>query len=129
MEDVRRVRCGAAVLLVGVLMLMCETSSADTTIGRWCDRWGTAYKSHRIMTLTIRDDGQIVLFSEFGDGSSLLDGIRERPNGIFEKIGSPYGDKYRIVPSDGNLQLLDDDGLIRVASRLESAPRSGECSP
>ena len=81
------------------------------------------------MTLTIRDDGQIILDSKFGDGSSRVDGIRERPNGVFEKVGSPYGDKYRIVPSDGNLQLIDDDGLIRVASRLENTARIGECSP
>ena len=85
------------------------------------------HEEMRETILTLRDDGQIVLFSEFGDDSSLLDDIRERPNGVFEKVGSPYGDKYRIVPSDGNLQLIDNDGLIRVASRLENTPRQGEC--
>ena len=39
-----------------------------------------------------------------------------------------FGDKYRIVPSTGNLQLLDDDGLsacavIRVATRLAETLR------
>ena len=117
-------------IIVGTLVLLvCTTVAADTTIGRWCDRWGTAYKSHRIMTLTIRDDGQLVLFSKFGDGSSLREEIRERPHGIFEIVGSHYGDKMRIVPSDGNLQLLDRDGLIRIARRLENTARHGECSP
>lgn len=117
-------------IVVGTLtLLVCITTvGAETTVGRWCDRWSAAYKSHRIMTLTIRDDGHIVLLSKFGDGSSSLDEIRERPNGIFEKVGSPFGDKYRIVPSDGNLQLLDRDGLIRVARRFENTARHGECS-
>ena len=110
------------------LLLAWTTASAETTIGRWCDRWGPTLKSHRIMTIAISDDGAIMLTSKFGDGSSLVEKLRERPNGILEKIGSPYGDKYRIVPSDGNLQLLDREGLIRVAARLENTARHGECS-
>ena len=80
------------------------------------------------MTITLSDDGTVMLTSKFGDGSSLVDKLRERPNGILEKIGSPYGDKVRIVPSDGNLQLFDRDGLIRGAARLENTARQGECS-
>ena len=109
------------------LVFACTTATADTTIGRWCDRWSSAYKSHRVMTITIRDDGGIVLSTKFGDGSSRSTPLRERPNGILEKVGSPHWDAYRIIPSDGNLQMLDQDGLIRVGRRLENTARSGEC--
>ena len=115
-------------IIIVALTLVSATATAETTIGRWCDRWAPNQKSHRIMTITLSDDGTIMLTSKFGDGSSLVDKLRERPNGILEKIGSPYGDKVRIVPSDGNLQLFDRDGLIRVAARLENTARQGECS-
>ena len=115
------------VLLGLALVFACTMATADTMIGRWCDRWGSAYKSHRVMTITVRADGEILLSSKFGDGSSRSTPLRERPNGILEKVGSPYGDAYRIVPSDGNLQMLDQDGLIRVGRRLETTARPGEC--
>ena len=109
------------------VLVLAPMAAADTTLGRWCDRWGSAYKSHRIVTLTLRDDGSLVLVSKFVTGNWLRQEIRELPNGIFEKIGNPYKEKVRIIPSDGHLQLLDENGLIRVATRLENTPRPGEC--
>ena len=80
------------------------------------------------MAIVIADNGKVVLQSQFGDGSSSTNELREAAGSIYEKIGSTYGDKYRIIPSTGNLQLLDEDGLVRVAARLENTPRSRECS-
>jgi hypothetical protein len=46
---------------------------------------------------------------------------------MFEIVDSPSGDRYRIVPASGDLQLIDNDGLIRVARRLENRPVPREC--
>ena len=83
---------------------------------------------NRTITIVIADDGKILLTSNFKDGSSSVNELREALGGIYEVIGSSSGDKYRFVASTGDLQLLDDDGLIRVASRLKNAPQSNECS-
>ena len=81
------------------------------------------------MAIVIADNGKVVLQSQFRDGSSSTTReLREAAGSIYEKIGSTYGDKYRIIPSTGNLQLLDEDGLVRVAARLENTPSSRECS-
>ena len=102
----------------------------ESTIGRWCDRMiPNMPKYNRTMAIVISNDGRTLLRAEFGDGSSSTNELRETAGNIYEKIGSATGDKYRIVMSTGDLQLLDQDGLIRVAVRLENTPRSGECSP
>jgi hypothetical protein len=80
------------------------------------------------MAIVVANDGKVVLKSKFGDGSSKTSELREVAGGIYEQIGSAFGDKYRIIPSSGNLQLLDKDGLVRVATRLENVPQIGECS-
>ncbi len=85
-------------------------------------------KYNHIIAIVITDDGKVVRKSKFGDGSSGISELREATGGIYEEIGSGSGDKYRIIPSTGNLQLLDEDGLIRVATRLENTPQSSECS-
>ena len=79
------------------------------------------------MAIVVTDGGTVVLRRAFADGSSLQQKLRERPGGIYEQVGSAWGDKYRIVAGTGNLQLIDDDGLIRVATRLENTPQPGEC--
>ena len=85
-------------------------------------------KFNQTMAIVVGNDGKVVLQSKFGDGSSNTSQLRETAGGIYETVGSGSGDKYRIIPSNGNLQLLDNDGLIRVATRLENTPKSGECS-
>ena len=118
--------------LLSVAFVLAAASSAaadETTMGRWCDRMIPGTPTYnRIMAIVVADGGKIVLRSQFGDGSSSRNELRETAGGIYEKIGSPHGDKYRIIPGTGNLQLLDDDGLIRVATRLENTPSRRECS-
>ena len=70
---------------------------------------------------------RVVLRSKFNDGSSSVQELREAAGSIYVKIGSHTGDKYRIVPNTGDLQLLDNDGLIRMATRLENSPQINEC--
>ena len=120
-----------AVIIVAMFVLAFATDAAEgeTTIGRWCDRMiPNVPKYNYIMAIVITNDGKVMLKSKFNDGSSSINELREAAGNIYEEIGSSYGDKYRIVPSTGNLQLLDEDNLIRVATRLENTPQSNECS-
>jgi len=101
---------------------------AETTIGRWCDKMlPTMPQYNGIMEIVITDSGAIELRTRYGDGSNAVSVLNEQPGGIYAAVGSGSGDKYRVVPSDGNLQLMDNDGLIRVATRLENTPKPGEC--
>ena len=116
-----------------VALVICIISAtglvhAETTIGRWCDKMlPTMPQYNGIMEIVITDDGAIELRTRYGDGSSGVTKLDEQSGGIYAAVGSSSGDKYRVVPSDGNLQLLDSDGLIRVATRLENTPKPGEC--
>ena len=121
----------AIIILVAAFVLIFATDLArsETTIGRWCDRMiPNLPEYNRTITIVIADDGKVLLTSNFKDGSSSVNELREGLDGVYEVIGSSSGDKYRFVASTGDLQLLDDDGLIRVASRLENAPQSNGCS-
>ena len=121
----------AIVLMVAAFVLTLSTESArsETTIGRWCDRMiPNLPEYNRTIAIVVADDGKVLLTSNFRDGSSSVDELRETSGGIYEVIGSSSGDKYRLVPSTGDLQLLDNDGLIRVASRLENSSQRNECS-
>ena len=84
-------------------------------------------KYNQTMAIVIANDGKVMLKSNFNDGSSSINELREAAGSIYEKIGSRSGDKYRIDQSTENLQLLDEDGLIRVATRLENTPQRNEC--
>ena len=106
-----------------------EVAGSEITIGRWCDRMiPNVPKYDSILAIVITSNGEVVLKENYGDGSSGTYELRESGGNIYEKVGSNFGDMYRIVPSTGNLQLLDEEGLIRVARRLENTPQSGECS-
>lgn len=112
-----------------VLAAATSAAAADTIIGRWCNRSISGNpRSNQVLAIVATDAGKVVLISQFGDGSSGTDELRETAGGIYELVGSRSGDKYRIIPSTGNLQLLDADGFIGVATRLENTPRSRECS-
>ena len=113
--------------LIGVYCLCLGSASAETVLGRWCDKSLPSLPQHNsVMTIVITDEGKVMLRERFADGSALEEELREAAGGIYEMAGTD--DKFRIVPSTGNLQLIDNDGLIRTAIRLENTPRSGECS-
>ena len=85
-------------------------------------------KYNRTMAIIVSDTGKVALKSMFNDGSSSTNELREAPGGVYVKVGSSSGDRYRVVPHTGELQLLDNDGLIRLASRLANSPQRNECS-
>lgn len=116
-------------IVVVMILSVPAIAQSETTIGRWCDHMlPNMPKFNYVMAIVVGDDGKVILRSKFGDGSSGTSQLREAGGGIYEMVKSGSGDKYRIIPSTGDLQLLDNDGLVRVATRLENTPKSGECS-
>jgi hypothetical protein len=108
--------------------LLQDPAHAGTTLGRWCDRMLPSMPQYNaIITIRLNASGQAEGHIEFGDGSQTTRALREASGDMFEIIDSPSGDKYRITPASGDLQLIDNDGLIRVARRLENKPVPREC--
>ncbi|MCH7807047.1 MAG: hypothetical protein IH995_07895 [Proteobacteria bacterium] len=118
---------GLLILIVASNLITVEVHSS-TIIGRWCDEMIPSMPQYNgVLSIVISNDGIPLLLSSYNDGSSRENKLREIPGGIYEQIGSATGDKYRIAPSSGNLQLIDNDGLIRTAKRLENSPQLREC--
>lgn len=115
-----------AIILAGVIGS--NPASAETVIGRWCDKQiPTMPQYNNVMTIYVSGLGRVMMRSNYNDGSSSVHELREMGGGVYAHIDSRSGDKYRIVGSSGELQLLDNDGIIRTASRLENTPQRGEC--
>lgn len=103
-------------------------ASDDVVLGRWCDRMVPSMpRMNAVLEIKISDLDGVIIESSFRDGSSLRRVLEERGNEVYADPDSASGDRYRIVSSTGDLQLIDDDGLIRTARRLENVPRAGEC--
>lgn len=115
-------------IALGASLGFIQSAQAETTIGRWCDRMIPNMPQYNtVMEIAITGAGNVELRSNSADGSSSAVALDEQGGGIYQQVDSHTGDQYRIIPSDGNLQLLDDDGIIRVARRLENAPQPDEC--
>ncbi len=99
-------------------------------LGRWCDQMvPNSNKFNRVITILLSKKGIPQVNSKYYDGSASKRNLTDLGNGMFKLNGSKSGDKYRIVPNTGELQLLDNDGFIRTARRLETSSRSGDCLP
>ena len=123
MEDLSR-----AALMLGALLITLPSKASELTVGRWCDKpLASTPKLNNIMEIVVDADGKVILRTKFADGSSLTQVLDEVGNDVYAVVDSPTGDKYRIVPSIGSLQLLDDDGVIRSATRLDNTPQPREC--
>ena len=104
------------------------TVQAEMTIGRWCDiPLASMPDLNSIKEIVITDDGDIELRVRYGDGSSKVEKLAEQSARLYVALNNRHGEKYRIIPANGNLQLLDNDGVFRVATRLENTPQAGEC--
>lgn len=116
------------IFALAVVLGFIQTAQAGTTVGRWCDRMIPSMSQYNtVMEIVITDSGDVELRSSSADGSSSTVALDEQSGGIYRQVDSHTGDRYRIVLSDGNLQLLDDGGIIRVARRLENIPQADEC--
>lgn len=115
-------------LFLGAVALMGlsagPAAAGDLVLGRWCD----ATMSYRgIIEIVITETGEATARYRYGDGSEHERRLIERGQAVYEEVDSPFGDKYRIVPVSGELQLLDREGYIRSARRLQAKPTKGEC--
>lgn len=102
-------------------------AASEVTIGRWCDAFAPAANIAQTIEFVTSKNGSLIVRRSFSDGSGGESVLKELGNETYAEEDASFGEKYRIVPSTGDLQLLDDDGLIRTARRLENAPQEGEC--
>ena len=117
-----------AVAVVLLALLAMSPAYGQTLVGRWCDRMVPNLPNlNSIITIVINAQNEPEAHTKFYDSSTAIKKLREVSGNIFSVLDSSSGDKYRISGSTGELQLIDNDGLIRVASRLGNAPQAGEC--
>ena len=117
------------VMLIGGLIVLPDDSFADSVVGRWCDKPLAGVPAlNGVMEIVVIDDDRVELRVSYGDGSSKVTKLTQESATVYAEIDNQFGQKYKIVSSDGNLQLLDQDGLIRVTVRLENTKQEGECS-
>lgn len=110
------------------ILLLSNFAYAETTIGRWCDSTvPNMPRFNRVMTIVLLQDERVELRSEFNDGSSSVRELQELSGNMYALTDSQFGERYRVIPADGSLQLLDEDGLVRTATRLENTPQAREC--
>lgn len=105
-----------------------QEEAAELVLGRWCDRMVPNNPDYWVV-LEIVSEGDRVFRRMIEPGGNVSEAaLTEQGGNVFARSDSPTGDSYRIVPNDGALQLIDNDGLIRTARRLENQPTPGECS-
>lgn len=118
--------------LVAAVFLVAASSTAnaaanDVVIGRWCDQPVPNYRgADMVITIVARGASAFVRY-EFVDGTTAEAELVEQSGAVFVVVDSGHGDRYRVVPGNGELQLIDNDGLIRVARRLENQPTPRDC--
>lgn len=105
-----------------------KQENGELLVGRWCDKQVPSMPIYNgILEIVSTEPGVIELRRRYGDGSSGTSTLTQSVEGIYAVANSTSGDRYRIVSSSGSLELLDDEGLIRVATRLSDKSREGEC--
>lgn len=108
-------------LTIGLLFSIYSICSAETiSVGSWRDAAGTAFDRKLEIVAT---DGDLVEVSEFTGGSKTerpLTEIKKRrgEQRRFLVKERPFGEGIAIR-NDGDLNLFDEDGLIRVAKRID----------
>ncbi len=123
-------KLAGGILIIGlVLWIACANSAtAETILGRWCDKMVPNNPSFwSVIIIEVQDNGDLAAIVNHRDGSVNESVLEEVGGDVMTVVGSSSGDKYRVVPSTGSLQLLDNDGFIRSAQRLENTPHAGEC--
>ena len=103
-------------------------STQEYIIGRWCDRRLASTEEYsNLIEIVGGEAGSVVQRSTFADGASTQSVLEEVGDGVFLVAGSSSGERYRIVPNTGDLQILDNDGVIRTASRIKSSDSNSSC--
>ncbi len=115
-------------VVVLAALIAAPAMPAEITIGRWCDRMlPNMPQYNRTIEIVIFERHSPIARNSFADGSTYEQMLEELGGDLYAVSDSPSRDKYRVVASSGDLQLLDEDGIIRSARRLENTPLDGEC--
>ncbi|MGO7306905.1 hypothetical protein ACCS91_23740 [Rhizobium ruizarguesonis] len=117
-----------ATVLVAAALIATPAMPSEITLGRWCDRMlPNLPRYNRTIEIVISEAHTPIARNSFADGSTNEQILEELGGDLYAVSESPSGDRYRVVASSGDLQLLDGDGIIRTAGRLENTLRDGEC--
>jgi hypothetical protein len=120
--------CRKYLLAALVVTAISGTAHAETSIGRWCDESLPGMPQYNsILEIVVADNGAAEMRIRNADGSRTVTTLEKQGFGIYAAIGSSTGDKYRVEP-DGNLALLNYKGFARLAMRLDSTPKRGDCA-
>lgn len=92
-------------------------NSSREVIGRWLDDGG--FSDNRL--ILFRKDGDLRVEQTYGDGSSRVMEVVEKQSSRGRRIERKNDDTvdYWLIDESGNLQIRDDEGLIRTAGKLE----------
>lgn len=91
----------------------------ETLVGRWRDTPSPSFSA--TLTLTDLGDGRSRMTFVYGDGSTLVQQLREaQPRSTDRRRWEEVGDEhsYAIRQSDGALDLFDNQGYIRTAQSI-----------
>jgi hypothetical protein len=103
-------------------------ASAETVaIRRWCQTLVEQPQLKRDVSIIVLADGKVVARSHYYDGSSGDQELVEQSGNTYLVKGSPAADKYRIVKSSGDLQILDVHGLVDVAEMVPVTAPANAC--
>ena len=60
------------------------------------------------------------------DGSSGIQKLK-RKGDTFAEVDGDFGDGYQIDAKTGELNLVDNDGLVATATKLSNVPQANDC--
>ena len=115
-------------LWIGAIASLCFAagcSATPTTLGRWCDEWFPGFRAE--ITIQSFDDGRLQALLTFSDGGTEVQNLVESANLVFFVEDSEYSDRYRILPTTGELEVIDVEGIISIARPMSSNPRADDC--
>lgn len=102
-------------------------AASKNLIGRWCDKMAPKLpKLWIILEFEKQGDATIKRIID-RDGETFESELLAVGEKDFQVPESSSGDRYQIVPSDGSLQILDNEGLIRTARKLELTSSPNAC--
>ena len=108
-------------------MFPLTNSQVQTLVGQWCDRPVESIPgTFAIYEITLDERAVPFVHITFADGSSLQEELVVAVNNTFDKT-SPDGDYFHINPETGQLDLMDEFGLIRSAKPIESKTQFSKC--
>lgn len=93
-----------------------DENNGEKVVGRWLDE---GFSSSRLVL--IHKDDNLFMEQTYEDGSSRTMKVIEKESSLgrrIERVDSDLGD-FWIINSNGNLEIRDDEGIIRTAQKID----------